>query len=608
MAILAQYTIRSKQAYIFRTNAMREISGASALIRDAWDLLFDKGGKQLKALRLKDTSNDDFVDDPDEAFNGDCQMIELFSGGGNITVLFKNEECLRKANEAFSRALLEQCPGMIPMCVSVKTTNDYKGDYKALWDASEREKNRMEPVQNLAMAPFSMMDQKTFRPITRLIEHGSDQREELTDEANAKRSKVNGDSRITKGNAVLDNIGSKLAVVHADGNNMGKKIKDLLGDETCYSRCVPLMRRFTRATAEAFTGEGDSQPKGKLDRYAKEMGEAAEARGERNDYIVRWIVNDGDDATFVCSANRALELTEVYLRAVLKQSVDISQKRFEYNSCAGICLFHSHYPYSMAYAMAEEACDSAKVKVHLPERDESWIDFHYIHSGLNDDLKDLRKIQGTLDRVARPWRVIEKTSTAPTSVKEAAAKEEGKGSGLILTTDNLRRLAELLRLFCGVTRTNIKTLGAAWERSKADGIREFERVCYHANNANKLKNDLKEMFGEDQKNWLKAIYDLSEVYDLWFAPKLEPLAEVVKILRESSQEELEAMIAALEEHPSLDAEKLQGHSSWVRIVSYYENPADGVRSGTEKATQRAQKAIEDLVETEGWTELLGRGK
>lgn len=49
--VLAQYTIRSKQEYIFRTNRMVEIAGASENISQSWNILFtqaDKMGKNLE--------------------------------------------------------------------------------------------------------------------------------------------------------------------------------------------------------------------------------------------------------------------------------------------------------------------------------------------------------------------------------------------------------------------------------------------------------------------------------------------------------------------------------------------------------------------------------
>lgn len=49
--VLAQYTIRSKQEYIFRTNRMVEIAGASENISQSWNILFnqaDEIGKNLE--------------------------------------------------------------------------------------------------------------------------------------------------------------------------------------------------------------------------------------------------------------------------------------------------------------------------------------------------------------------------------------------------------------------------------------------------------------------------------------------------------------------------------------------------------------------------------
>ena len=585
MAILAQYTIRSKQSYIFRTNAMREITGASTMIRDAWNLLFEKAkGTGLKAKTL-DSSDDSFpYDNPSDAFKDDLRMIDLFRGGGNDTVLFKDMESMKLANAAFTRALLEECPGMIPMCAWVETSDDYREDYRKLMEVSEREKNRMAPGQNLAMAPFSQMNRKTFQPIA-YIRQEHDGITELTAEAKAKRDKSNSDSRTNKDNAELDNIGRLLAVVHADGNNMGAKIMGLLEKKTSYRDCVQLMRKFTQETARAFTGEKTNEPKGKLDEYAKQKGKKALERGEENDYVVRWIVNDGDDATFVCNAKRALELTEKYLKDVFQTKV-IDGKTFCYNSCAGICLFHSHYPFSMAYAMAEEACDSAKKKVHAilgtteePETanktqekhtyiDQSWIDFHFIHSGLNDDLNDLREEQGTADRMARPWAV-----TGEKLPDDA------------MTTEKLEKLAVLLRLKHGVTRTNIKSLGAAWERRRADGIAELHRVFAHTPKVGELKEELQDMFGDDENTWMKAIYDLAEVYDLWFRPTREPVADVLKCLQTKDAETLKCLEQPKEDTDNSNTDgttnsdgetaqdevidKLKNLPEWDRITSMF---------------------------------------
>ena len=608
MAILAQYTIRSKQSYIFRTNAMREITGASALIRDAWDVLFKKATDAgLITEKLPDDLNTAF--DLNSAFCNGAQMVDLFRGGGNDTVLFKDEESMKLANAAFTRALLEECPGMIPMCAWVETGENYKDDYQKLMEASEREKNRMAPGLSLAMAPFSMMDRKTFQPIACVKTEGG-REQQLTAEAEAKLRKF-GMGKEKQPGDVLDDIGKLLAVVHADGNNMGQKIIQLLGKRTTYAECVPLMRKFTDATARAFTGGENKEPRKALETYAEEKGKDAIARGEVNDYIVRWIVHDGDDATFVCNANRALELTEYYLKKVLKHQnegvEDANGDLFQYSSCAGICLFHSHYPFSMAYAMAEEACDSAKKPVHRPAEkkegekgpqfiDEAWIDFHFIHSGLSGDLADLREQQGTAERMARPWLV---------TVEDEDAR---------MTTKKLSSLAERLRLFHGVTRTNIKALGAAWERSKAEGIAELHRVYSHARCADKLRDELENMFGKDENVQMKAIYDLAEVYDLWFRPKLEPIARMLECLKAKDAEMLERLIAPTEaDSPATAVAKEQQESEndtmeklKARIIRVFTRHDE--ENGQEKAELRAKKALTDLINITGWEDLLGKGE
>ena len=49
--VLAQYTIRSKQEYIFRTNRMVEIAGASENISQSWNILFNQADEIGKKLR-----------------------------------------------------------------------------------------------------------------------------------------------------------------------------------------------------------------------------------------------------------------------------------------------------------------------------------------------------------------------------------------------------------------------------------------------------------------------------------------------------------------------------------------------------------------------------
>lgn len=496
---LAQYTIRSKQDYIFRSNRLAEVTGASALIAGAFDRLFQCASEI--GLRARRASEGKFsLAGALRAFDGgELQLIELFEGGGNDTVLFDGAQSFRRLNAAFTYAVLRDCPGMVPLCVGIEAdAGDYPADYRRLMAEIEREKNRMAPGVTPSV-PFAMMDRNSFQPYAEAITLGSGREARklrLTAENYAKWRCCLENGLVNPHAAHLDDMSTErgeeslLAIVHADGNSMGVKIQRALGERRDYDFCVNEMRRFTRRVAEAFSERGRSAVEKELERIR------AEYRGKLRDdaslYAARWVVCDGDDATFICNARWALRLTLAYLRAIPEG----------FSACAGICVFHSHAPYSRAYELAEDACGSAKRLAHASPGEECWIDFHYLHSGIGGNLEEIRERQGTLDRMARPWRL---------------------SAGDARCVELLGKLAQLLRRN-GVTRTNIKALGAAWEESRERGRAELQRVYYRARG---LREALRDAFNLQvpaevkEEALLPMIYDLSEVYDLWFAKEDE---------------------------------------------------------------------------------------
>lgn len=499
--VLAQYSARSKQKYIFRSNRILEIVGASANISNLFQELFSAAAAVgISAKPIAKTPEPFSLDDTKQRFeSGELQMIELTRGGGNNLVMFDCEETFHRVNRVFTYTILKEYPGLLPMCVCVPVTENYDADYKALNTLAGEEKNRMSPGLSDHAVPFARMDRTSFQAIT-----GSytvqGEKIFLTAENAAKRRSGIEDSKTNENNRLLDDIvtnpgeESLLAVVHADGNNMGVKIRKKLGDhKNDYDYSITALREFNYHINEVFVTYGIKEMNNAIEELKKQYSLRDEA------FTVRQIVADGDDCTFICNERLALPLTEAYLKAVNSyRSKDDPEE--VYSSCAGICIFHSHYPFARAYDLAEQACDSAKEQVHKIAEDpnaapieECWIDFHYIHSGVNGDLNELREIQQTGERMMRPWCVIGEETNEQNIVK-------------------LYQLSEILKEY-QVTRTNIKALGSAWEISKEEGMFELERVYYRAP---KLKAALGELFG-DKEGLMKAIYDLYEVYDLWFS-------------------------------------------------------------------------------------------
>lgn len=495
--ILAQYTIRSKQNYIFQTNKMLEIVGASANISNAWKELFDIAlSIDVKVRRIEDDSEGFNISTVLKGFEeAEFQMVELFCGGGNLTVLYDSRATFLRVNKAFSYRLLERYPGMLPMAVGVDYSGNYREDYRKLMEASEVEKNRMAPCDDNFILPFSKMDRNTYRPLSVTNQQG----EQLSYESFGKErvGLTKRDNSIKYLDTMITKKGeeSLLAIVHADGNNMGSKIVDLLKDETDYSACISLMREFIYDTAQAYNVDGlkaleDCSSRLKEEHKNKDL--------EEKYYAYRVIIADGDDMTFVCNARFVMDYVRDYLKAVQTYR-ERRQSKWQYSCCAGICIFHSHYPFARACSMAERACDEAKRKVHNTQSDgklpeEGWADFHYIHSGLSGDLEELRIRQNTYDRMARPWRLTGMNET----------EDEYSYEKLTMLYDICKKKS--------LSRNNIKTLATAWEGSREDGYRELLRVYGHNPG---LREELAALELSDER-LMKTFYDLSEVYELWF--------------------------------------------------------------------------------------------
>ena len=495
-----QYTIRSKQEYIFRTNRMVEIAGASENISQSWNILFNQADEIGKKLRRVSENIPFCMEEVKRLFDErKLNGIELFCGGGNDTVLYDSIETYLEVNKAFSRFLLENYPGMIPMAVACEYSGDYDKDYANLMKQSDIEKNKMISGQSDFILPFSMMDRTTFQPYSDIINiAGSSVR--VTDEAKAKRKtglKIREQDETVK---LLDDLITKkgeeslLAVVHADGNNMGSKISEMLTDKKDYDSCVNVMREFTADTAKAFGKSGLDA----MQKCQQQLKEDYKDKYDEKAFFFRKIIADGDDMTFVCNARFVMDYVRAYLEAVQNYK-NKGEKEWRYSSCAGICIFHSHYPFARAYSLAEQACESAKKNVHGEcIKEESWVDFHYIHNGVGGDLEQIREHQGVTGCMARPWRIDIKANTDRKNY------------------NTLRILTDIMKEN-GVSRSDIKTIGSEMEGSYSYGKFELNRVYGHHRN---LQSEIKEKLKIDkEEDLLPIIYDLSEVYDLWFVRK-----------------------------------------------------------------------------------------
>jgi hypothetical protein len=220
-----------------------------------------------------------------------------------------------------------------------------------------------------------------------------------------------------------------LAIIHADGNGLGeiflsfdKHLLTLLNEKQSTKAksvsdraYIQYLREFSIAldicTEKAFVTSL------KTTFFAKNL---ANNKGDISLLPVAPLVLGGDDLTVVCDAEYALEFTVRFLQefeketsesqnvgnteiAIVKELAKVALKAKVgcLSACAGVAIVKPHFPFSVAYHLAEQLLKSAKTvktKVTNPENDNkpypcSAIDFHILYDSSGTDLDTIRKKQ-----------------------------------------------------------------------------------------------------------------------------------------------------------------------------------------------------------------------
>lgn len=199
-----------------------------------------------------------------------------------------------------------------------------------------------------------------------------------------------------------DNDNTWLAVVHADGNGLGQIFLDfaqyLAAEQQTWIGAFEALRQFSialdRCTEAAFRTA-------LLDTFG------VSHQNKKNLPVVPLILG-GDDLTVLCEGKKALHFTASYLNAFETETANseiVSQIAARalgvghLSACAGVAIVKPHFPFSVAYELAEALIKSAKtVKQKIQHcRDgktiaypSSALDFHILFDSSNVDLGSIR--------------------------------------------------------------------------------------------------------------------------------------------------------------------------------------------------------------------------
>ena len=268
--ILAMYDIRGKQDFIYKSSRIKEIVGASYIIRDCFrDYLYpaakDYKGKGIYSYTeevREDFSPEGFLRHLREGYIGEV----IYDGGGNFFVLYESMDTYREVNRRFYRRLLEGTYSLRVLTTWIDEVHfdDYRKDQRELYRRHrlrDQAETMLHPVNTL---PVVQTDYRTSLPLAELQWIGN-RMEKVSYESKRKYAKyeeiekhprrivrfreagfwINGDG---KGEESL------LAVVYIDGNNMGAQVERCLQGKS-YAECIRALRKFSAEIQENYITE-----------------------------------------------------------------------------------------------------------------------------------------------------------------------------------------------------------------------------------------------------------------------------------------------------------------------------------------------------------------
>jgi len=421
--------IRQVQGYLFSANELKQSLGASALVEQAthewvFDVLPEKRNAQWNAKEYRVIFDERTIE------KDDLEAEVIFMGGGNSAILFSTFDAAKNFTTAYTESLLVNAPGLESAVAHVKDIDmGKKGALLQAWKTMQEVEMPKQKEARLVSQPILGLSVTAECAYTGLPavndvlkspeDKGPDARRILVSaQSFAKQDQQTvkaANQRLEKLLHIdefeyphdFEELGSErgkssfIAVVHADGNSMGKRIQAYTEHEE-NREMIRRMREFSekvnRIGLEAMQAvrnyvaialhlaKEENHPYELADRFDNK-----ETVRLKNSFLpLRPLVFGGDDITFVCDGRLGLPLAVKLLQAFSSTQMPDGKQAY---ACAGVAIVHSHYPFARAYDLAEELCQDAKQKARTWDKDSrvSLINWHIASSGRTLDWDETQK-------------------------------------------------------------------------------------------------------------------------------------------------------------------------------------------------------------------------
>lgn len=456
---LALFDVHSKQQFIYSSPRLKEIIGASSLIKlvSSW---VDKAIRDI----IPEASSDSWVT----------------SSSGRVIIIVENKDQARRIISEVTRRAASDAPGMdvSGVHVSLKTNCLQQDDLNRLNAAAARyELQRTPPLARFTRIPFlaaasdssfpacGLFEKAGFDSLSALVAKpefnglsfssivkrraADSARDAFLDEAKQEYVLLEDDELLARdptklqdfhqgendGRTSINDRLSKVAVIHIDGNSVGnamrhldKVIRRIPADELkrfigCDMSNSDSLRKFMNATSirldlavrQAFVAASND--------VAQLARDDAEASGDSNTIIpVVPVILGGDDVTVITCGDYALPFVTRYVEhyeaetetdGILKYLSDPGGAPGPMTAGAGVAIVRRNFPFHIAYDLAEGLVREAKKIGKRTSPPRSSLSFHVLFDTTVLDSEAILKSYSSFTK--RPYFLHSATPTDETT-------------------------------------------------------------------------------------------------------------------------------------------------------------------------------------------------
>jgi hypothetical protein len=398
----------SIQKYVFGSNKLKENLGASWLVQQ----IYEKPLQDAVIKVLPSISGYDFdawwkMPDVIQMSNG-AEFEVGYIGGGNALLFFKDENKAKEFIKEWTMTLLVQSPGVVTAvaCNDFDLNNNFPKEIDKIFKQLHQNKYSRIPQTVIARHGITAecshsgysMEKNWYDPENIYLSSTAWAKNAAVEKAKKELEKkyekvLNNQFCFTD---ELDKLGqqtgeSHIAVVHIDGNGMGKRFQG--------ASSLPALRDLSKSVKIATEKSFTSLLQAVISRFDDDIVKALGYK-DRSDYDknhkengktilpFRPIIIGGDDITFVSEGRLGIYFAKLFLEAFENENVSDNEKL---SACAGIAITKTKYPFYRGYQLSEELCGNAKTVRKSKKDNGSWLDFHIAYGGFSGTLEDIRK-------------------------------------------------------------------------------------------------------------------------------------------------------------------------------------------------------------------------